>query len=316
MKSTRKRDVLFAWCLLVSCWSVPLASGFEAQASDPPQGRSAFALTISPTRFEVGRADAGRTQRVRVVNGGKAPLSVTVRKQDFTGAKDGTMAFHARARYSASHWVKVSPTHLVVAPGATRTVTASISMPTDAEPGDHQVALVFSVPAARAAPNIRINRGIAIPVYVTVPGPITGSLSLSDLRGPGFATGGNVKLSAELHNTGSVHRTLPGTTPLKVSGAGEGAAFAQFTIMRDSTRIVRTTWRPPLFCICHPRVSIVRPDGVVQSVSVRVIVVPLGLLGPVVCGLLVLLVATRLGRRRYRANVTRAAARLVHPAAS
>jgi hypothetical protein len=250
------------------------------------------------------------TQRVHVVNGGQSPVTVSVQKRNFTGNPNGAMNFQPTAPYSASSWMTVSPTNFTLAPGATQIVSAAITVPTRPEPGDHEVALVFLVPAGKTTANIRINRGIAIPAYITVPGLTSDSSSPSNLKAPGFATSGPVTISAQVHDNGSVHRNFRGATPLRITGAGAAAAFPDFTVMRGSTRDISTTWNPPLMCICHPTVSIVDADGVVRSASVRVIVFPLGPFGIIVGALLVLAIATRLTRRRYRRNVMNAAAQM------
>jgi hypothetical protein len=313
---------LFSACVFVVIGSVFLVGGSQAQASGSPvrvasgqttthgAGTSQFSLTVSPTRLNVGRAAVGDIQRVQLVNGGRSPLTVTVQKQNFSAAVDGSMVFQSRAPYSASNWVTASPTNFVLKAGRTQTVTVTISIPSSPEPGDHQVALVFLVPAPGTGANIKINRGIAIPVYVTVPGPINTSADISNLKAPGFASGGPVTITAEVHDTGTVHRDFRGATILKVTDAGAGASFPDFTVMRDSTRDISTTWNPPLLCLCHPKVSMVSANGTVQSVAVRVIVFPLRLFGIVVGAVLVLLIAIRWTRRRYRTNVTKAAARM------
>jgi hypothetical protein len=328
MKSIASRAALPAVCVLLAGSSAALATGPVAHAAGPARGSGAtgatatappgarpgaFSMTISPPRLDVARADVNTTQHVQVVNGGRSPLTVTVRKRNFSGAPDGTMDFHASAPYSASNWVAVSPTRFVVAPGATRTVNVTIAIPAAAEPGDHQVGLVFSVPTTQATANIRVNRAIAIPAYITVPGPITNAVSLGDVHARGFTAGGPVTIFATVHNTGTVHREFPANARLTFSGAGTAAAFPGFTVMRESTRDVSTSWDPPLICICHPKLSIVGSDGAVHSTSVRIIVVPVVPLAIVLGGLLALWFAVRLTRRRYRSSVVRAAARLIDP---
>ena len=327
MFTMSRAGAALAASVLMSLWLVGPASGSEVQASDPPapvgisptvsdthaKARSKFSLTISPTRLVVGPADIGTVQRIRVVNGALSPMSVTVEKRNFVGGTDGTMVFQETAPYSASNWVTVSPTSFIVAPGATQVVTVSITVPAGPEPGDHQVGLVFLVPAGKSTANIKINRGIGTPVYITVPGPIDTSATLSDLGAKGFAIGGPVALTAKVRNTGTVHRDFRGATSLKVTAAGTAAPFPDFTVMRGSTRNIGTTWDPPLMCICHPTVSFVNADGAAQSATVRVIVFPLHLLGIILGALLVLAVGSRLMRRRYQANVIKAAALLGPP---
>jgi hypothetical protein len=327
MINTTRRTVAIASCLLMSFWSVPLASAHPLEAgptalggivaaADTATTSAAFSLTVSPTRLAVDQTDIGKVQRIRVANGGAVPLSVQVQKRNFSGAADGSLNFEDNAPYSATRWLTATPTAFTVAPGATQVVTASISVPSNPDTGDHQVALVFLVPAGETSANVKINRGIGIPLYITVPGAVDTSTTPSELTAPGFATGGPIDLSVKVHDTGTVHRDFRGASPLLVNGTGSTTAFPDFTVMRGATREVSTTWSPPLFCICHLSVTVTNADGSTHTVSVRVIVLPLPLIGAILGGLLLLALAIYLLRRRYRATVIRAAAALNRPVSS
>ncbi|MDQ1366133.1 MAG: hypothetical protein QOE57_2175, partial [Acidimicrobiaceae bacterium] len=147
----------------------------------------------------------------------------------------------------------------------------------------------------------------------TVAGVTNDSTSLSDLSAKGFATGGPVKITATIHDTGTVHRDFRGATPLRISASGTAAAFPDFTVMRGATRDLSTTWNPPLMCICHPSVSVVNADGTRHSMTIQVVVVPLPLLGFIGGGLLMVLAGLWITRRQYRASVNKAAVRLNRP---
>jgi hypothetical protein len=196
----------------------------------------------------------------------------------------------------------VGPLNFTVPPGATQVVTVAYRIPANAEPGDHQVALAFIVPSRHGSGNVRINRGIAAPIYITVPGRTTDSVSLGNLSAPGFAMKGPVTITATVRDTGSVHRDFRGDTVLAIHAAGSVAVFPDFTVLRGSTRDISTTWNPPLLCICHPTVSVVNANGSVQSAGIRVIVFPVHLLGILLGALAALVVGLRIRRRRRNAG--------------
>jgi hypothetical protein len=314
-----RRCLVLVACTLVFGWSASLGTGFDAHASDPvdspstsvayPTVSSPFSLLVSPTRLVVTPADIGRADRILVVNRGQDPVLVTVQKQNFSGGTDGTLAFQQNAPYAAADWIAVRPDRFELAPGATQAVTAAITMPAAPEPGDHQVAIVFLVPAGQNGANVRINRGIAMPVYITVPGPTDDSASVTDLRAPGFVMAGPVDIAAQVRDTGTVHRDFRGGSRLTVDIGGAEVAFPDFTVLRGSTRDVSTTWDPPLMCVCHPTVSIVDSGGVVRTASVRVVVFPLYQLVIVIVILVLLVLVTRRWYRRHRAASTSAAHR-------
>ena len=187
-------------------------------------------------------------------------------------------------------------------------MTADIAPPDSPEPGDHQVALVFLIPGGVSEGNIKINRGIASPAYITVPGTVDDSVSLTGLSAPRFARGGPVMVTATVHNLGTVHRDFRAPASLTVDSAGQKTAFPDFTVPRDATRDISVAWDPPLMCICHPAVHFANTGESMQTQSVRVIIFPWHLLAILAGVVLLLLLLVRSARRRYRAQVMKAAA--------
>ena len=293
--------------------AVEPVAGPQATASPSPTDStsyapvpSAFSLMVSPARLTIGQADIDKVARILVVNRGRSPLAVTVRKRNFIGGSNGALSFQDSAPYAASDWVTLAPTSFALAPGGTQAVTVAVAVPDDPEPGDHQVAVVFLVPATASTANIRINRGIATPIYITVPGPTEDTALLGGLTGPGFVMSGSVSIGTTVRDTGTVHRDFRGPTQLVLTAGSTVTAFPDFTVLRDSTRKVSTTWDPPLICICHPTVSFANADGSIQTASIRVIVFPLYQLGIIIAVLLLIWWGVRRWRRRNRARFANA----------
>ena len=245
-----------------------------------------------------------------MINRGQTPLAITVQERNFTVGSDGALRYSDDAPYAASSWVSVDVERFVVEPGKAQVVAATVQAPKVYEPGDHQMALVFVVPAPESDDNIRVDRGVGLPVYVTAPGEISDSVSLSGLAAPKFVKGGVVPVTATVTNTGTVHHDFRKPSPLTVSGAGTAEPFPDFTVPRDSVRDIATTWDPPLVCICHPTVTMTSADGGVQVQSVRVVVFPWHFMAVLVGAVLLLLLVIRTSRVRYQNNVRRAAAAL------
>jgi hypothetical protein len=271
------------------------------------QDPSGFALLVSPTRLVIAPQDLGSTQRITVVNRSAATIPVTAQKRNFTPGADGSLQYGDDAPYAAADWLTLSPASFELAPGAEQVVTATLDVPDEPDPGDHQVAVVFLVPSAKGGGNVKINRGIGLPTYITVPGPTDDSVSLDALRAPRLVAWGSVDVGATVHNTGTVHRDFRGGTRLAVEGGSHDGQFPDFTVPRGATRDLTGSWDPPLVCVCTLTVGIDNAAGR-QEQSTRIIVFP----WPVALGglglLLVVLLAVRLGRRSFRTRVLRAAA--------
>jgi hypothetical protein len=274
-----------------------------------------FALSVSPARLVVDPGQIGDEQHFEVANSGSRPLDVMVSKRAFTAGPDGTMAMTPDAPYSASNWVTVQPDRFALAAGATAQVTVRIAMPPEPEPGDHQVALVFLVPATGHAKNIKINRGIGTPIFITVPGTADDSAEIAALHAPRFALrGGPVTFTATIRDTGTVHRDFRGQDRLTIAVDGQTVDVPEFTVLRGSDRTVSSAWTDaPMWCSCRAVLSMTRADGTVQRSTVRILIMPLHLIFYGLVAILVLLVAGWLGRRRYRAQVA-AAAQAMHDA--
>jgi hypothetical protein len=310
-----RRSAVLAACVLLSGWSVPLAQAAAETPVPPPPSNSTtyqlspdqFSLTVSPTRLIVGPDDIARTAEIKVINTGRASVPVTVQKRNFTAGPDGSLLYKDDAPYAAADWMTVGPENFQLASGATQIVTADIAVPSSPEAGDHQVALVFLVPAGETDANIKVNRGVATPIFITVPGPTNNSVAISDLSAPGFALRGPVDISAVLKSTGTVHRDFRGNAPLTVNSAGSATTFPDFTVLRGAVRDVKTTWDPPLLCICHPTVTYTDAAGLPQSATATVVVFPLDLLGLLIVAAILIVFALRWRHRRYQAAVRRAA---------
>jgi hypothetical protein len=268
-----------------------------------------FALSVSPARLVVDPDQIDDDQHFKVTNYGSVGVGVVVSKRGFTAGKDGTMAMTTDAPYSATNWVTVRPDRFDLAPGASAQVTVRIAVPAEPEPGDHQVALVFLVPGTDKAKNIQLNRGIGTPIFITVPGVIDDSTEIAALDAPRFSLrGGPVTFTTTTRNTGTVHRDFRAADRLAIAVDGQQVQLPEFTVLRGSDRVLSTAWTgAPMWCSCRAVLSMTRADGTTQHSTVRILVMPLHLIGYGLAALLVVLVAGWFARRRYRAQVVAAA---------
>ena len=201
-------------------------------------------------------------------------------KKDVTADPSGVMLLVDQAPYSALPWVTVTPDRFTIPAGQRQQVSVRVALPPDHEPGDHHVGLVFVSPGTDDTGNIRINRGIGIPVYVQVPGVVDRSVTLTDFAAPRFAVRGPITFTASLRHTGTAHRDFRGDQRLAVEVAGDRVDVPDFTVMRGATRELTVRWEdPPWFCLCTATFTVPEASGGVQQRSVRMVIVPLHLLG-------------------------------------
>jgi hypothetical protein len=285
-----------------------LAGGGAPAAARAPGSGSDFSLSITPTRLVLPAGQLDQPHEVKVTNPGHEPVEVEVGNRDFIQRPDGSLTFQEHAPYSASTWVRALPARFRLEAGANLTVQLRIDLPANPDTGDHQVAVVFLVAGDSGAANVRVNRGLGLPVYLTVPGPVDDSMRLESLRAPGFALGGPLQLSATVRSTGTVHRDFRGPDSLQLRVGGQTVAFPEYTVTRGVAREVTLDWTdPPLFCICRATLAI--RDGGTDVLSARIVVIPLHLVAGVLAGVLLLLAIARFARHRYRTRAADGTAR-------
>ena len=95
-------------------------------------------------------------------------------------------------------------------------VPFTVTIPANAEPGDHVGGFIASLvsvgSAARTAPNIQLDQRVAARVYIRVPGELKPGLELSDVvatwqPGSHFASG-SMSVEYTLRNTGNVRMAV------------------------------------------------------------------------------------------------------------
>jgi hypothetical protein len=273
-----------------------------AAADGGPRSGPAFGLMVTPTRLVIQPDDVDEAQRFRVINKGTEPMRVVTRQTNFEVNERGTVLLNPNAPYSAASWIKVTPATFFLRPRKEQRVTVRISPPDIREPGEHQVALVFLVPAGRSGGNLKVNRAIGAPMYITVPGPVDPTLNIDKLHSTGFALGGPIDFTATLHSAGTVHRDLFGKDRLTIAVDGQRVQFPDLIIPRGASRTVTVHWaHPPLMCRCRATVAVPGPHGVSRK-SVTLVIFPVHLAGLVVGALIAAWLAIVFMRRRYRAR--------------
>ncbi|MEV8633820.1 hypothetical protein AB0395_19390 [Streptosporangium sp. NPDC051023] len=264
---------------------------------------------VSPTRLIVGPEHLDQAQTFQVTNRGRLPVDIVVNKASFTMGQDGKMVLDEDAPYSAADWIEVSPADFHLAPGQGRPVIVRIDPPEQPDNGEHQVAVLFVAPpgSETGADNIKLNRAIGTPIYVTVPGPVDTSVRIGGLRSSAFAMSGPVEFGVTVDNPGTVHRDFFGSDGLNVEVNGEKVPFPDFTVLRGTSRDITVRWTdPPLMCICHAKVSLSGSAGV-SSRSATLVIFPFHLAGLLLGMVIALYLLVRLGRRRYQAHLLGAA---------
>ncbi|MFF8836829.1 WxL protein peptidoglycan domain-containing protein [Streptomyces sp. NPDC015130] len=183
------------------------------------------------------------TERVTVTNKTAAPLTFRLYGADaYNTDRDGGFAIRTQAekQTGAGAWIKPRQTRVTVPPRSAVTVPYTLTVPADADPGDHPGALVALderiSPSGKGSVAVGVQRAVGARVYLRVNGPTVPALAVEDVTldqdrplVPG--TGASSALvSYTLHNRGNV--TLNPKVVLKAEGL-----FGRTLLDRDLAKV-------------------------------------------------------------------------------
>ncbi|HET6354779.1 WxL protein peptidoglycan domain-containing protein [Streptomyces sp.] len=189
-------------------------------------------------------ADPGTTltDQVTVTNKTAAPLTFRLYAADaYNTERDGGFAVHTRGekQRGVGAWAKPQRERITVPANSSVTVPYTLTVPDDAEPGDHPGALVAldeRIGAATGSVAVGIQQAVGARVYLRVGGPTVAALSVEDVRFthdqplvPGTGES-SALISYTLYNRGNV--TLNPKVALKAEGL-----FGRDLLSRDLKKI-------------------------------------------------------------------------------
>jgi hypothetical protein len=262
-----------------------------------------LAILVSPPRLIIPAGQVAKTQRLEIENRGVVPLLVTARLESMAQGPTGAALPGPAAPYSAATWITVVPRQFQVKPGTRRYIQIRFHLPRKPEPGDHNAAIIFMLPARPGRGNIRVAPGIGVPTLITVPGPVIDDVNVRGLKAPDLAAWGPIQLAATVRESGDVHHSFVGRHGrLRASAGGASVLFPPITVLRGTTVTLTTTWADhPVICICHITTAVVS-DGHRSIATVTVVIFPLiGVLIGIGVLLAILLIFLLYRRRRSAA---------------
>ncbi|WP_406305118.1 DUF916 domain-containing protein [Streptomyces sp. NBC_00885] len=189
-------------------------------------------------------ADPGTTltDQVTVTNKTAAPLTFRLYAADaYNTERDGGFAVRTRGekQRGVGAWAKPQRERVTVPANSSVTVPYTLTVPDDAEPGDHPGALVAldeRIGAATGSVAVGIQQAVGARVYLRVGGPTVAALSVEDVKFthnqplvPGTGES-SALISYTLYNRGNV--TLNPKVALKAEGL-----FGRDLLSRDLKKI-------------------------------------------------------------------------------
>lgn len=202
--------------VLVGLLTAVCCSSARVSAQEPE-----IELSVSPAIIDAPAAAGERVEKtLQITNRSLQALPISIEPQ--AAIIEGTLIEdRVITRFDVSEWIDVSSDTEIYAPGETKKLTFSVTVPFSAAAGGYYAQLSLRS-LALESPN-QISAGlvfpeITVPVLVTVPGEINEQISLPDDSHifPFYANQaiGQV-VDIRVHNTGNVHNLVTPQVKLK-----------------------------------------------------------------------------------------------------
>ncbi|WP_436775248.1 WxL protein peptidoglycan domain-containing protein [Yinghuangia sp. YIM S09857] len=163
---------------------------------------------------------------VRITNYSDRPMTFNVYGTDAFTTNDGSFSLLPadRGPSGAGTWITPAQTGVTVAPGEGVDVPVTVTVPADAEPGDHAAGIIASVATVQADASgrlVQVDRRIAARAYFRVAGPLRPALQIQDVQ-LSYDTPGNpfpgsrATVTYRVRNTGNTR--VSAASDVKVEG--------------------------------------------------------------------------------------------------
>lgn len=216
---------------------------FAATQPNSDVNNSANTLKVSPVRTDIEiPAGTVKTVDMYVTNLTETPITIRPIENDFVaGDERGTPALILDAdKYAPTHSLKryMTPLADVTIPAKqTSTITVTITVPVDAQPGGYFGAVRFAPTDPNGGGQVNLSASVASLILMTVPGDAVEKLNLThfDIQqkgttGTNFRTGEDLSVLLRFENKGSVQEGPTGVVSVK-----KGDTVVYSTKFNDAT---------------------------------------------------------------------------------
>lgn len=273
--------------------------------------RSWFVYTLNLGETKKGKVD--------IVNSTDQPQEVKIYPVDAATTKDGAFASKGEIdeKVGVGAWVKLAESELSLESGETKTVDFTLSIPENADVGDHMGSIIvqrkgvaeIKREAGEIQPGVQVVTRVGARIYVTVPGEIVRELEfkefsfkrVSDKQGTFYLT---------LNNKGNVRISPEGNIEIKnnFSKAENKLDLPQREVFPRDEIVLSVEWKEIPFFGRFVAQASVAYDGRILTKEIlfwilppeRILVTGSYSLGGIIVLLIILLITRKIIRRRVR----------------
>jgi len=295
---------------------VMLAVTFLWLAQGP--GHAQSGLKVWPTEVEltVGRGEAVESA-VNVENQGGEPVRLRTYAMDFSVDRESRYLFSepGHETYSASRWLSLDDAEFELAGGERREITVGLRVPREAEPGGHYAALFIESVPSPSEVGVGISTRIPCLFYVAISDPdgvaVSADCSIASCILPGIVESGPVDAGVVLRNSGNVHLTAAAKAYFTDTwGKDSELDLGQVVILPNGERSLKGSWEDAPF-LGRVNANLVvgyfdeQGQLVNKSRSAEFWVIPWKLLTGAAAGVIIIVAASWLVKKRFRLRIER-----------
>jgi hypothetical protein len=177
-------------------------------------------LTIQPVSIShtmsAGQSVEGE---ITLINESDSSIEVETAVEDFiptAGTDDVAFVGRAEGNTTVRDWITLDiPETFTFAKGERRTISYTITAPSNPEPGSHFGVAFFKAAGADENETLKVGTRVGTLFYVTIPGNFLQKGRILDFSGPRFVEKGPVPFTIKFENTGTVHFEPKGTITVR-----------------------------------------------------------------------------------------------------
>lgn len=267
-------------------------------------------IQISPVtfKFEIKPGES-KADKIIVTNRSDEVLNYVIEVEVFEkSSEEGAPIFKAVEPTSGVpsliDWVVFSESKTgSLGPNQEKEINFTINVPENAEPGGHYGAIFVRQVRSAGSNQIGVATRVGALVLVAVAGDVTKGVKVVEFIAPKIVWKGPVSFKMRVQNTGTVHYDSQAKAVIKnVLGSSSELDLGTHIILPKNIRLYENTWGKK-YPFGYYRITPMATDGTgtfIPGTMATMWAIPIVIVGPVIVGLILLILLIRYIRRHVR----------------
>lgn len=173
-------------------------------------------ITIIPPKFELFANPGDQIiEKLRVRNDSVTPITYQILVEDFTSTgEEGQVVLEEQQsdqQYSLASWLLADSKDISLLAGEEKTISFTITVPRDAEPGGHYASILFSAGGEEQLGITSVTQRVGALVLLRISGNVTENSVIETFEAPTYSKTAPLNITLRLKNEGNTHIRPQGT---------------------------------------------------------------------------------------------------------